>query len=67
MDETDTITQTLNGVIQRHIKSIHAYEIEITNMMAEIIRLQKTVSKLEDAAVVKEENKTNKNKNLMVE
>ena len=55
MDETDTITQTLNGVIQRHIKSIHAYEIEITNMMAEIIRLQKTVSKLEDAAVVKEE------------
>ena len=67
MDETDTITQTLNGVIQRHIKSIHAYEIEITNMMAEIIRLQKTVSKLEDAAVVKEENKTNKSKNLMVE
>jgi hypothetical protein len=41
MDETDTITQTFNGVIQRHIKSIHAYEIEITNMMAEIIRLQK--------------------------
>jgi hypothetical protein len=62
MDEIDTITQTLNGVIQRHIKSIHAYEIEITNMMAEIIRLQKTVSKLEDVAVVKEEDKTNKGK-----
>ena len=62
MDEIDTITQTLNGVIQRHIKSIHAYEIEITNMMAEIIRLQKTLSKLEDVAVVKEEDKTNKGK-----
>ena len=62
MDEIDTITQTLNGVIQRHIKSIHTYEIEITNMMAEIIRLQKTVSKLEDVAVVKEEDKTNKGK-----
>jgi hypothetical protein len=31
-------------------------------MMAEIIRLQKTVSKLEDVAVVKEEDKTNKGK-----
>ena len=62
MDEIDTVTQTLNGVIQRHIKSIHAYEIEITNMMAEIIRLQKTLSKLEDVAVVKEEDKTNKGK-----
>jgi len=62
MDEIDTITQTLNGVIQRHIKSIHAYEIEITNMMAEIIRLQKTVFKLEGDSVVKEEEKTNKSK-----
>lgn len=60
MDEIDTITQTLNGVIQRHIKSIHAYEIEITNMMAEIIRLQKTVSKLEDVAVVKEDTQPTK-------
>ena len=57
MDETDTITQTLNGVIKRHIKSIHAYEIEITNMMAEIIRLQKTVSKLEEVSEIKEDPK----------
>jgi hypothetical protein len=57
MDEIDTITQTLNGVIQRHIKSIHAYEIEITNMMAEIIRLQKTVSKLEEVSETKEDPK----------
>jgi hypothetical protein len=57
MDEIDTVTQTLNGVIQRHIKSIHAYEIEITNMMAEIIRLQKKISKLEDVSEVKEDPK----------
>jgi len=60
MDEVDTITQTLNGVIQRHIKSIHAYEIEITNMMAEIIRLQKIVSKFEETSSIKEDDKINK-------
>ena len=47
MDEVDIVTQTLDRVIQRHMKVIHAYEIEITNMTAEIIRLQKNISKLD--------------------
>lgn len=51
MDEIDILTQTLNSVIQRNIKLIHAYEIEITNMTAEIIRLQKRISKTEEVDI----------------
>jgi ADP-glucose pyrophosphorylase len=43
MDEVQVITQTLNSNLQRHIKSIQSYEVEITNMTAEIVRLQSEV------------------------
>jgi ADP-glucose pyrophosphorylase len=43
MDEIQVITQTLNSNLQRHIKSIQSYEVEITNMTAEIVRLQNEV------------------------
>jgi hypothetical protein len=60
MDEIDTVSQTLNAVVQRHVKSIHTYEIEITNMMAEMIRLQKKISKLEEISATKEDPQPNK-------
>lgn len=48
MDEGNTVNQIVSAVIQRHMKSIHAYEIEITNMLAEVIRLQKDISELKE-------------------
>lgn len=60
MDEMDTVSQTLNAVVQRHAKSIHTYEIEITNMMAEMIRLQKKISKLEETSTIKEDTQPTK-------
>jgi len=43
MDEIQIITQTLNSNLQRHIKSVQSYEVEITNMTAEIVRLQSEI------------------------
>jgi len=43
MDEVQIITQTLNNTLQRHMKAIQSYEVEITNMTAEIVRLQSEV------------------------
>jgi len=43
MDEVQVITQTLNNTLQRHMKSVQSYEVEITNMTAEIVRLQSEV------------------------
>lgn len=40
MDEVQVVTQTLNNTLQRHAKVVQAYEIEIANMTAEILRLQ---------------------------
>lgn len=55
MDENNTVNQIISAVIQRHMKSIHAYEIEITNMMAEVIRLQKEISELkEEKEIIKD-------------
>lgn len=43
MDEIQIITQTLNNTLQRHMRSVQSYEIEITNMTAEVVRLQNEV------------------------
>lgn len=40
MDEIQVVTQTLNTTLQRHAKIVQAYEVEIANMTAEILRLQ---------------------------
>jgi hypothetical protein len=44
IDEGNALNQIVSAIIQRHMKSIHAYEIEIANMMAEIIRLKSSLS-----------------------
>ena len=54
MDEIQVVTQTLNATIQRHAKVVQAYEVEIANMTAEILRLQDRVQE-------KSENKQSKN------
>lgn len=54
MDDSSSVNQLVSSIIQRHMKSIHSYEIEITNMMSEIFRLQKEISELkEDPKVLK--------------
>lgn len=44
MDEIQIVTQTLNTTLQRHAKIVQAYEVEIANMTAEILRLQAIVN-----------------------
>lgn len=46
MDESEIIASVLNNSISRHTKSIQSYEIEIANLMAEVLRLQKRVEDL---------------------
>ena len=55
MDDSSSVNQLVSSIIQRHMKSIHSYEIEITNMMSEIFRLQKEISELkqEEPKVIK--------------
>ena len=48
MDDSTMINQIINSIIQRHVKTIQAYEIEITNMMAEILRLKSSLSEVKD-------------------
>jgi len=39
MDE-NILLQTLNATLQRHAKTVASYEVEITNLVAENIKLQ---------------------------
>lgn len=48
MDEVQIVTQTLNNVLQRHAKQTANYEIEITNLTAEVIKLQNEVATLKN-------------------
>jgi hypothetical protein len=53
MDENNSVNQLVSAIIQRHMKSIHSYEIEITNMTSEILRLNQRISELEDGESAK--------------
>jgi peptidoglycan hydrolase CwlO-like protein len=41
MDEAEIIAATLNNTIARNAKTVQGLEIEIANLTAEVIRLQK--------------------------
>lgn len=41
MEEAEIIAATLNNTIARYAKNIQGLEIEIANLTAEVIRLQK--------------------------
>jgi riboflavin synthase alpha subunit len=43
MEEVEIIAATLNNTIARHAKTVQSLEIEIANLTAEIIRLQRQV------------------------
>lgn len=50
MDDVAVLTETLNSTLQRQNRINHAYEVEIANMTAEIVRLRAQVAELEAAA-----------------
>ena len=41
MEEVEVIAATLNNTIARYAKNVQGLEIEIANLTAEVIRLQK--------------------------
>lgn len=49
MEEAEIIAATLNNTIARNAKTVQSLEIEIANLTAEVIRLQK---QLEAASTV---------------
>lgn len=49
MEEAEIIAATLNNTIARNAKTVQSLEIEIANLTAEVIRLQK---QLEAASAV---------------
>lgn len=57
MDELEVVTKTLNSTIQRHGRVVQAYEVEIANMTAELLRLQdqmeKNVQPVEEKKITK--------------
>jgi hypothetical protein len=46
MDDLQVITQTLNNSLQRHLRTVGNYEVEIANLTADVIRLQDQVETL---------------------
>jgi phage host-nuclease inhibitor protein Gam len=56
MDDIAVLTETLNSTLLRQSRVAQAYEVEIANMTAEIIRLRSQVEEYEKAA--EEESKT---------
>ena len=46
MDDLQVITQTLNNALQRHLRTVGNYEVEIANLTADVIRLQDQVETL---------------------
>lgn len=49
MEEAEIIAATLNNTIARHAKYVQSLEIEIANLTAEVIRLQKQAETLTKA------------------
>lgn len=47
MDEQKVLYETLNTMMQRHAKVSSAYEVEIANLTAEIVRLRQKIEELE--------------------
>lgn len=52
MEEAEIIAATLNNTIARYAKNIQGLEIEIANLTAEVIRLQKQLEATTQAAKV---------------
>jgi predicted RNase H-like nuclease (RuvC/YqgF family) len=46
MDEAEIIAATLNNTIARNAKTVHSLEIEIANLTAEVIRLQRQLESI---------------------
>ena len=57
MDDIAVLTETLNSTLQRQSRIAQAYEVEIANMTAEIVRLRARVTELETEASAKEDEK----------
>lgn len=49
MNENDVVVQTLNTMLQRHIKVVQGYEVEIANLTAEVYRLKGQLEELKDS------------------
>lgn len=47
MEEAEIIAATLNNTIARNAKTVQGLEIEIANLTAEVIRLQKRLESAE--------------------
>jgi regulator of replication initiation timing len=48
MDDLQVITQTLNNSLQRHLRTVGNYEVEVANLTADVIRLQGQLETLSD-------------------
>lgn len=46
MDEVEILKATLNNTIQRNVRTMQNYEVEIANLTAEIVRLSAEVESL---------------------
>ena len=46
MDEAEIIAATLNNTIARNAKTVQSLEIEIANLTAEVIRLQRQLESI---------------------
>ena len=52
MEEAEIIAATLNNTIARHAKNVQGLEVEIANLTAEVIRLQKQLEAVTKTAKV---------------
>lgn len=48
MDEQNILSQTLNTMMNRHMKAVQNYEVEIANYVAEIAKLQSDIENLQN-------------------
>lgn len=49
MDEVEILKATLNNTIQRNVRTMQNYEIEIANLTAEIVRLSAELDAIQQA------------------
>ena len=57
MEEAEIIAATLNNTIARNAKTVQSLEIEIANLTAEVIRLQKQLEAVNATTKVSKEAK----------
>lgn len=60
MDEAEIIAATLNNTIARNAKTVQSLEIEIANLTAEVIRLQKQLESIKMQSLETEKPKESK-------